>query len=1818
MASTEIFPTDTASFLSHVAKNDGVKPLRKLVGPYLEYESKLRALFAQDPSNEALADNTVGLVPIYAGEEAAIKIQAREPEPDQKKSQYLMELDSSTRKTTGERAIVDLEDFKRNFSIFTEDALQGLDWSNIVAAGSSVLTPILAVPEEHRKNKRTLRDYYHQVFAPTSDIDLFIYGIQDEQAAIERMTAIEATIRSNLLWKATSVRTKNTITIISKYPNRHVQIVLRLYSSISEILTGFDVSCACVAYDGQQVYANPRAIVSWMLQCNDIDLTRRSPSYEFRLAKYRKRGFEVYYPDLQRDKIDPTIYERNIVKLKGLAKLLLLERLPDADQRDAHLSNRRAEQGRPMRSRRRSRYRRSRKGKEFEALKTRVPEVPEWDVNIVTTSEAWEESNYYTITLPYGEDFPAKKTERLIYESDMLLNTKHKKGTGPQKDRVGYLHRHPAFVGSVKYIVGDCCGSCPEPKNDEERELQAQDDKFFVRGPVTFIRDDPGRQEIGSFNPRTEDDWTHMAYLSENEIFFRAIASNDVEGIKKWISTVNSSPSPSSGGENDINRRDHTGRTALHLAVTTSTPEVVKLLLDSGVKLTRRVADGRTALHMAAARGDLEIIKLLLLKSQENEEIQSQREDLKRRKAQEDQPSAEKKAEDDEDKDEDKGEDKDEEVIEGESDGELIDDDDDDEPLYLSRASVSARTRASSFVGISKKIDNLEPGDDLENQQAVDVDAEEDGDILDINVPDWDHKMSPIHYAIVNGYQEILKLLVSDFGADVLQPVKTEPPILTIPLAMTICQKEQREGMLRTLLKAGASSAQVDTNGVSAFTRILELRDLDCLKILFEEDAASALTAAKNIVVLTGHYPVIRYSLLTAIEQSDEDGALFLLEKGVPPELTLETVISKSGKQDLQARKNLERHYKSKFKQPAEIAIDNKLLKVFMKCIELGVNPSSYAAGGYPADDDDDDDDSSDYYNSRQRRFASNSYSNNNNQKTGDKKRGFTLLDKIHQKVASVDNERNQSSQGNRNRRGLFGRSSYDSDDYSPPRNPPKKKSPLRELIPMPKNYTEGTYEFWMASQLVGAENAKRESDNERIRKENAGIAESAKSEEPEEDAEAPKNPYRELAEWLVSKGGKPYQEDFLSFTYGYRVKAKVSNAYHELFKAVWDGDREAVKKYTSPSWGEAGDETPLLIAISNQLDYTLFSVAVYRKHPNEFLDFLLDIAAAQCRPVIIEDDNSSSEDSNSDDFNDDASCDDSESENAFGRGSVPKGEVLTTTTPVNIIHQNVASVFVSHDMLAKQTGTRQPLLMQAAVAGRVEFFNYLTSALERLGGTPNFSTDISPQKDNEITVSIRRQHLEVLSTILQISSFGAFSSQKKVLDNDPDVYRGLSIHGKKQNGWGNPVYEKNNYGTIIPSDQPAALLAAHYGSHKVYEWLETDGAKIILAKYQKLQEEPEGPKAEAGIPTFQTWLGIDHPLLLHAIVLNPGPASNKNLSEEEKLAWYEKNMKYFLSKQPSLLESKENSSGLTPLLLAAQSLNKYALQVLINFGANLYAVAPESRLNIVHLILNNSAGTRKDVDEMLTLLPQDFKRWAFSQRVLYNDVEYTALSYLLSEGKEMVYDTDADIHANIIPLLLKHSDNAGLGIGTTLGDLPVHLAVKQSSVESLQCIVDASAPKDLVTENANGVTVLQLAQAMWYQSVIKSWPPSQYESGPEPSRQKPSRPETEEEIELRRKREALAIVIRNEEWGIDEKDSDEVERLKMVDTAVKKALGGDGAVSRVLVSVREANEKAERLEKRQKMGMKINNGSQDIVTMWSGLTTRGRGYALSDSDFFD
>jgi hypothetical protein len=301
-------PVKHKNFIQHVQSHQKT-PIEELLKPYNEYDALARKIYAQEPAHTLLKDNHANIVPLYdaATGSTDIRVRARDlsSETPEQKEKYILPLSTDKRRDDGSPAVVPtLDEFKNNFALFTEGALSELDWSNVIAAGSAVVTSLLPVPEQYRNSKRGLRQYYHDEFAPASDVDLFLYGLTEEQA-IDKIKHIEDKIRNTILYETTTIRTKNTITIASQYPTRHVQIVLRIYRSVAEILTGFDVDCSCTAYDGHQVYASPRAIAAYITQTNQVDLTRRSPSYENRLSKYSHRGFEVFWSQLDRSKVDP-------------------------------------------------------------------------------------------------------------------------------------------------------------------------------------------------------------------------------------------------------------------------------------------------------------------------------------------------------------------------------------------------------------------------------------------------------------------------------------------------------------------------------------------------------------------------------------------------------------------------------------------------------------------------------------------------------------------------------------------------------------------------------------------------------------------------------------------------------------------------------------------------------------------------------------------------------------------------------------------------------------------------------------------------------------------------------------------------------------------------------------------------------------------------------------------------------------------------------------------------------------------------------------------------------------------------------------------------------------------------------------------------------------------------------------------------------------------------------------------------------------------------------------------------------------------------
>lgn len=77
----------------------------------------------------------------------------------------------------GQRSILNQEEFVQKFKSFTSNSFDGMDWTNVVVAGGAVLANLMS-------------DSTHHSNFDGSDIDLFFYGISDEDTANKKVLFI--------------------------------------------------------------------------------------------------------------------------------------------------------------------------------------------------------------------------------------------------------------------------------------------------------------------------------------------------------------------------------------------------------------------------------------------------------------------------------------------------------------------------------------------------------------------------------------------------------------------------------------------------------------------------------------------------------------------------------------------------------------------------------------------------------------------------------------------------------------------------------------------------------------------------------------------------------------------------------------------------------------------------------------------------------------------------------------------------------------------------------------------------------------------------------------------------------------------------------------------------------------------------------------------------------------------------------------------------------------------------------------------------------------------------------------------------------------------------------------------------------------------------------------------------------------------------------------------------------------------------------------------------------------------------------------------
>eukprot|EP01090_Pellita_catalonica_P000570 TRINITY_DN10390_c0_g1_i2.p1 TRINITY_DN10390_c0_g1~~TRINITY_DN10390_c0_g1_i2.p1 ORF type:complete len:665 (-),score=119.73 TRINITY_DN10390_c0_g1_i2:35-2029(-) len=459
----------------------------------IQEEDRYRRMFAEERESSQLDDPHLLLLDVFDQSEEQWKF--KEETAEEKMVPHLLNHWRKAEPVEFEkRAIVATQkEFEKNFDEFTGGMFKGMDWSNVIVAGGAVLANVLG--------RESIQSKYKD-----SDIDMFVYGLTDEEAN-EKLKHIHSVVTKNAKGDGGVIRTRRTVTLLNTYPYRHAQVILKIYKSPAEILLGFDVDCCCFGYDGKKVWAMERSRRSVVKRYNLVNKTRRSATYEKRLIKYAKRCFSVVVPKLKPDELDDQLFYKKPWEVHGLGKLVLY------DYRSSHPEL-------------------------FSIQSWREKDGPESDYSgdlDIPWGPGWNSS--YILEKLNAQDksqFFAHKF-RVARSTAQAAKLREQRAAGPREDEV-YLsdpaakppdHRHLFVTGIDQVISGghfwcDFCNEKMQMLPDGEK-LDDPAWKNFVPKKVIWIRKSPAYQDsdngfrrrliTGSFNPILDEEWDKNCYL---------------------------------------------------------------------------------------------------------------------------------------------------------------------------------------------------------------------------------------------------------------------------------------------------------------------------------------------------------------------------------------------------------------------------------------------------------------------------------------------------------------------------------------------------------------------------------------------------------------------------------------------------------------------------------------------------------------------------------------------------------------------------------------------------------------------------------------------------------------------------------------------------------------------------------------------------------------------------------------------------------------------------------------------------------------------------------------------------------------------------------------------------------------------------------------------------------------------------------------------------------------------------------------------------------------------------------------------------------
>ncbi|PPR03268.1 hypothetical protein CVT26_008111 [Gymnopilus dilepis] len=454
-------------------------------------EEEIRQLFAVNPHSHVLQNLLLGLVDVFGINPALRRTRAREivTECDLTRD-YIFPVDASFRRPNLMPSTVpDINIFRENWELFTHGTLSKMtahDWENVIAAGGSVLACLS--PPQPSIPAKTLNDLYQSKTYATSDIDLFLWGLSPEQAKF-KMERVYQAVCEAAPWNVTCVRKahRRILAVPSKSFSDFINPQLKFWLDLMSTLhaaPSMDVVESTLTKAGKNVWVNPRSLGAIIRQANTIDMARRSPSYELRLAKYAERHYEIYLPSLNRPQVDPLVFAPRLQAWpQGLARLLALERSYYDPHHYLFLTY---PERRVLKKAPKSKIRN---------LRSKSNAAPP----LITSDYDYSLGQ---AQIPYGPLWDAAAIAEMISKTPILLAW-YEDSQQP--------HKHIFFAGDMQQCLGTFCSECADQGGE------GFDRDVYIRGHAQFLVKNPDPQlATASFRPIEIGDWEGKAYARPN------------------------------------------------------------------------------------------------------------------------------------------------------------------------------------------------------------------------------------------------------------------------------------------------------------------------------------------------------------------------------------------------------------------------------------------------------------------------------------------------------------------------------------------------------------------------------------------------------------------------------------------------------------------------------------------------------------------------------------------------------------------------------------------------------------------------------------------------------------------------------------------------------------------------------------------------------------------------------------------------------------------------------------------------------------------------------------------------------------------------------------------------------------------------------------------------------------------------------------------------------------------------------------------------------------------------------------------------------